>query len=87
MMNANTFTCGAFHAKDAADVAGIAADLKANILQRQWMCGFPDQLVIATIGDHVVSFFGEAETIRTFQQHLTTTFPDAQIVVDEAITL
>ena len=35
MMNANTFTCGAYHLKNADDVKSVAADLKENVMGRQ----------------------------------------------------
>ena len=85
MMNANTFTCGVFHAKSSADVSALTAALKDNISQRQWMCGFPDKLVIVTVGDYVISFFGENEIIDTFKTKLSTACPSAEIVCDEPI--
>ena len=41
MMNANTFTAGAFHVASSSDVDSVVSDLKDNIMNRQWMCGFP----------------------------------------------
>ena len=85
MMNANTFTCGAFHVKNAADVTAVADALKDSISQRQWICGFPDKLVIVTIGDYVVSLFGATDIVDTFKTNLTTAFASAQVVCDEPI--
>ncbi len=45
MMNANTFTCGSFHVTSADDVPAVADALQQNIMQRQWMCGFPEKLL------------------------------------------
>ncbi len=42
MMNANTFTAGAYHLSDKSDMDTVVSDLKDNIMSRQWMCGFPD---------------------------------------------
>ena len=53
MMNGNTFTCGAFHVKDASQMDNVAAAVKASIQNKQWMCGFPDKLVILTVGDYL----------------------------------
>ena len=58
VMNANTFTCGAYHLKNADDVKSVAADLKENVMGRQWMCGFPDKLVVISVDDYLVSVFG-----------------------------
>ena len=53
MMNLNTFTCGAFHVVDANNVARLADDLRTTIQAKRWMCGFPDKLVIVTVGQSV----------------------------------
>ena len=37
MMNGNTFTCGAFHVKDASQMDSVAAAVKASIMNKQWM--------------------------------------------------
>lgn len=82
-MNANTFTGGAFHVKDAKDVETFTNLVKDNILNRQWICGFPDKLTIATIGDqYVVVAFGEAGIMSTFEGHLTTV-TGAKLTVEE----
>lgn len=85
MMNANTFTCGAFHVKNMENISEITTALKDSILHRQWVCGFPDQLVIVTIDDYIVSFFGETEIVTVFKTNLMATFDSAQIVCDEPI--
>lgn len=71
MLNQNTFTCGVYHVKNSADVEALAAKIKDNILARNWMCGFPEKLVIMTVGDYIVSVFGAAELISTFTAKLT----------------
>lgn len=85
MMNANTFTCGAFHVTKADDVKAVADSLKENILQRQWMCGFPDKLIVVTVDDYVVSAFGNEEMINTFKTTLTDVYKSATVVYEEAI--
>lgn len=85
MMNANTFTCGAYHVKNAEDVEALTATIKDHIMQRQWLCGFPEKLVIVTVDNYVVSFFGEGEIIDTFKANLTAAYSQAQVVCDEPI--
>lgn len=85
MMNANTFTCGAFHVKDVKDVESIAASLKEHILERQWMCGFPEKLVIISIGDYVVSMFGHGDNVDKFKTNLMQEFPSAQVISEDPI--
>lgn len=85
MMNANTFTCGAFCIKDDGNITALTSALKDNIQKRQWMCGFPDKLVIVTQDNCIISFFGETETVGTFRQKLLDAYPQAQVVCEEDI--
>ncbi|MBE5944332.1 MAG: hypothetical protein E7258_05375 [Lachnospiraceae bacterium] len=86
MMNANTFTAGAYHLADSASMDDFTAGLKDNIMNRQWMCGFPDTLIIVSIGnEYVVSAFGAADVIDTFKAKLTTSYPMAEIVYEESL--
>ena len=85
MLNANTFTCGAFHIKNQSDSASITAAIKDNIMQRQWICGFPDKLVIVKIDSYVVSFFGTTDLVDTFKTKLTAAYPSAETICDEPI--
>ena len=85
MMNANTFTCAAYHVKNADDVSEITGLLKDNIMQRQWICGFPDKLVVVTVDDYIVSFFGENEIVNTFKTKLTAAYSSANVVIEEMI--
>ena len=85
MMNANTFTAGAYHLSDKSDMDTVVSDLKDNIMNRQWMCGFPDKLVIATLGNYVVSVYGDEELVNTFRDKLQAAYSDAAIAYDEMI--
>lgn len=84
MMNQNIFTGAAYHVTDAADVEDVAAKLKDNILNRQWMCGFPDTLIVYRVGENfLISAFGNAEIIDTFETHLTETYGSAELLHEE----
>ena len=85
MMNANTFTCGAYHLSDDVSAADVASSLRDNIMNRQWMCGFPDKLVVLTLGDYVVSCFGAEELVDEFSEKVTAAFSGASVVCDEPI--
>ena len=85
MMNLNTFTCGAFHVADANNVARLADDLRTTIQAKHWMCGFPDKLVIVTVGQSVLSVYGNEELVDTFRDKLLTSYSAATAVYDEAI--
>ena len=85
MMNANTFTCGAFHITSKDDVNTVAQDLRDAIQSKQWMCGFPDKLVIFTYDQYVVSLYGDEELVNTFRDKLQAAYSDAAIAYDEMI--
>ena len=85
MMNLNTFTCGAFHVADANNVTRLADDLRTTIQDKRWMCGFPDKLVIVTVGQSVFSVYGNEELVNTFRDKLLASYSAATAVYDEAI--
>ena len=85
MMNANTFTCGAFHITSKDDVEAVAQDLRDAIQSKQWMCGFPDKLVIFTYDQYVVSLYGDEELVNTFRDKFTAAYSDSVVAYDEAI--
>ena len=85
MMNLNTFTCGAFHVADANNVARLADDLRTTIQAKRWMCGFPDKLVIVTVGQSVLSVYGSEELVNTFRDKLLASYSAATAVYDEVI--
>lgn len=87
MMNANTFTGGVYHMANTANQDALVDLLKDNIMSRQWICGFPDTLIIAKVGgEYVVSAFGNAEIMETFKTKLEQTFEMTEIVVEESLT-
>ena len=85
MMNANTFTCGAFHVTSKDAVEAVANDLRDAIQSKQWMCGFPDKLVIFTYDQYVVSLYGDEELVNTFRDKFTAAYSDSVVAYDEAI--
>ncbi len=85
MMNANTFTCGAYHLVNADDKDAVVSELKDNIMNRQWMCGFPDKLVIVSVEDYLVSYFGNGEIVDNFTAKLTTSYTQATVVCEESL--
>ena len=83
-MNANTFTGAAFHLSDPKTLNTFADSLKESILGNQWMCGFPEVLLLAQIGDdYVVSAFVNTDLINYFKTQLTDQYPSAVILTEE----
>lgn len=85
MMNANSFTCGAYHVKSADDVSVIADNIKSHVMQKRWMCGFPEKLVVVTVDDYVVSFYGLNDFVDTFKTKLTGVYSQAKVVSETPI--
>lgn len=85
MMNANTFTGGVVHLAEGTDVAAFASAMRDAIQGNQWMCGFPETLVIASIGDYVLIAFGVNDAMTPFQTHLAEAYPDANVLYNEAV--
>lgn len=85
MMNANTFTCGAFRVKNQDDVSKVADGLHESIQSKQWMCGFPDKMVILTLDNYVVSMFGAEDLVNPFCDMLKSCYSAAEVVYDEPI--
>ena len=86
-MNANTFSAAAYHLADKADAEAFVSSLKNSIKSTQWMCGFPDTLIIYTVADsYVVAAFGNAEAIESFKTKLATVYGEsATLNVEEAL--
>lgn len=86
-MNANTFTCSAFHLKDGSQKEDFAASVKESVLGTRWMCGFPEKLVILSVEDEfVISAFGNGDMIELFKTKVTETYGDgAAVFADEII--
>ncbi len=81
-MNANTFTGAALHV--TSDTAAFAKAARDAILGNQWMCGFPDKLVIADLGGgYVIVSFGQVMDV--FEAKLKEAYPNANVLYSEPI--
>ena len=81
MMMANNFTAASYHVADVANVETVISNIKDATLNNQWMCGFPEKLIVVTVGeDYVVSAFGNGAVIEAFKTAITTVYGDAAVV-------
>ena len=86
MMNTNTFTCAAFKLAEGVSAADFGAAMKDAVLNNQWMCGFPDRLLITSLGGaYVVMAFGVNDAMNPFEAHLTAAYPGMETVASENI--
>lgn len=88
-MNANTFTCGVFHFKNAGNATASAGTIKENILSRRWMCGFPDTLLIMSApGGYIIAVWGINEgtgTVSAFKQKVLASISGSAVIAEEPI--
>ena len=80
MMNANTFTSACYELAEGTDSASFAEAVKENILARQWMCGFPEILIIVELDGCIVSAFGNGEIVKLFKDKLEASFSCTTLV-------
>ena len=86
MMNANTFTGGAYHLADGTKATEFAETVKDSIMKKQWLCGMPDQLVIIDGGNgYVITAFGAEDIVGMFKDHTLEVLNGAEILVEEQI--
>lgn len=84
MMNANTFTAGAFHLADVANEDAFVTAAKDSIMNRQWICGFPEKLVIVSDGSgYVITAYGNGDAVENFKTKLTEM--GGEVVVEESL--
>ena len=82
-MNTNNFTGVAYHVAEGATVQAFIADMQNSIKNNQWICGFPEKLLVAEITeDYVVIAFGESSIMDTFEGKLTAQFATAKVTVE-----
>ena len=82
-MMANNFTCGAFHV--TGDKAAFVEAMHNAVANNQWICGMPEKMIIAEIGEYVLVAFGINDAINPFEDALKTVYADAGIKYSEAI--
>lgn len=85
MMNANTFTCGVFKLRGIS-AADFGAAMKDAVLNNQWMCGFPETLLIRNFSDaYVLVAFGVNDAMTPFEKHLSEAYPGMETITNEPI--
>ena len=86
MMNANTFTGAAYRVKAGTDMDAFAEEVKSGILATQWICGFPDTLVIINVdGTYVITAYGQKEIMETFKTNVLSALQGAEVLVEAPV--
>ncbi len=82
MMNTNTFSSAVVRLKDPAKASGFAEAYKTSVQGQQWMCGFPDKVVVISVGDYVVMAYGLEENIDNLVAVCSGVEPQSTVLVD-----
>lgn len=82
MLNANTYTSVALKLKDA-DKDEFVETLKTDILNARFMCGFPERLVIISVGDYVAYAYGADDLVTTFKDIASEKIEGVKVEVDQ----
>lgn len=86
MMNANTFTGAVYKLAGGITAADFGNAMKEAILNNQWMCGFPDKLLISGFGDtYVLVAFGANDAMDPFTSHFEAAYPGFETIASESI--
>lgn len=84
-MMSNNFSGGVYRMA-AADTEAFIAAMKDAVNGNMWMCGMPESLLIATVADeYVLVAWGVNDIMSVFESKFVAAYPDAKLVVDEAI--
>ena len=85
-MLANNFTSGVVHVKAGTDVTAMANAIKDNLAQTQWICGTPDQMLVAVVnGEYVLVAFGVNDAMNPFVTRVGEAYPDAEVIYSGSI--
>ena len=86
MMNTNTFTSGVVELAEGTDTAAFAKAVRDAIQGNQWLCGFPEKLIISDLGGGcVVIAYGTSDALSVFEAHLDEAIYYTNTLYSEAI--
>lgn len=82
MMNLNSFSSAVAKLKDPTKASEFAEGYKTAIQNQQWMCGFPDKVVVISVGDYVVMAYGLEQNINALVAACSAVEAQSQVLVD-----
>lgn len=84
-MNAIAFSSAVFRLKNPSDASDFADNYKNAVQDTHWLCGFPDRVIVVSVGEYVIVAFGYEDLIDTFKAKCLEADSGARILVDEAV--
>lgn len=82
-MMANNFNSAVFHV--TADTKAFADALYQSVSGNMWICGMPERVIVATIGEYVVMAYGVSDPMTSFETHLLEAYPAADVLYNESL--
>ncbi|MBR2042988.1 MAG: hypothetical protein IJ946_01465 [Clostridia bacterium] len=85
-MMVNFYAAAAYKVADHNNTDALVTSIKDGLASMRWMCGQPDKYVIYTVDDlYIVSVYGNTMNVDNFKTHIVEAYPQAKLVVEEAI--
>ncbi len=87
LMNINTFSSAVAKLKDPSKASEFAEAYKTAIQAQHWMCGFPDKVVVISVGDYVVMAYGHEDNINNLVSACSSVEATSSVLVDAAAVI
>lgn len=82
MMNTNTFCSAMAKLTDSSKAAEFAEAYKTAIQDQRWMCGFPDTVIVISVGDYVIMAYGKADIIENVKTACLAADSSAKLLIE-----
>ncbi len=84
MMNINSFCSAVFRLNEGADTAAFAESYKNAVLKNQWLCGFPDRVLVYSVDGYILTVYGIDDFLTDYRSAVSEAYPDA-VLLEEAV--
>ena len=82
-MMTNNFNSAVFHV--TGDVKAFADALYGAISGNMWICGMPERVIVASVGEYVVMAYGVSDPMNSFETHLMEAYPSVEVLYSEPL--
>ena len=79
-MMANYFTASVLQMDKTDDVKASADAIVKGLKENHWLCGTPEEFVVATSGNYIITAFGLSDTLKPFMDAAKDVLPGVEIV-------
>ena len=73
--------------KDPSAAEAFAEAYKTAVQGQQWMCGFPDKVVVISVDDYVIMAYGYEDIINDLVDACSVVAPGSRVLVDAPAVL